>query len=144
MSVASRSMVGGVVKPLLGGTYDNTTSEVPQNYGFVVKQSGTIENVNVPGADNPTETHRWDRSFNAVAGNTYWVRFTRTAGSSTGYAGATEGAWHALSSDRYCVYDSLYVLSSSSGTYTVEIALDSGGSHIVTSGTYVAGTIQYA
>jgi hypothetical protein len=82
----------------------------------------------------------WGSPTTAGAGSSYWVKFTRTSYTPIGgpeYSTATT-AWLNLgvaqSINVYTYFDNI---NSSSGTYTIEIATDSGGANIIATRTGV-------
>ena len=82
----------------------------------------------------------WGSPTTAGAGSAYWVRFTRTSYTPIGSpenSTATTG-WENLGVARsinvYTYFDSI---NASSGTYTIQIATDSGGANIIATRTGV-------
>lgn len=139
--IAARPMVGGVVRSLRGGLVQ--VSRGSDNLGYIaVTRNGLIEF----GGDGGTFTHVvfnphfWHRSRMATIGDGYWVRFTRTAGTSTNYSGDAVGVWHQLNTQRSFGYNVPALAGLYDGTYTIEIATSSGGSPIVASS--VVGAYQ--
>lgn len=106
-----------------------------------VFSDGTVQITQGPDAASPPSptNGQWFNPTTAGIGNSYWVRFTRTAFTPgvTGTASASTG-WLALSSTRLvtvtCTDDNGNP-DSASATYTVDIASDSSGTNIVSSGT---------
>jgi hypothetical protein len=80
----------------------------------------------------------WGSPTTSGAGSNYWVRFTRTSFTPIGgpeYSTATTG-WLNLGSDQVIqVYTYFDNIDASSGTYTIQIATDSGGANIVATAT---------
>jgi hypothetical protein len=82
----------------------------------------------------------WGSPTTGGAGSSYWVRFTRTSYTPIGgpeYSTATTG-WENLGVARSInVYTFFDNIDASSGTYTIEIATDSGGANIIATRTGV-------
>lgn len=136
MFFTSETGGGSIVPSLAGGTTESIGTS-PQAASVNVLRNGTITST---GADTAFSTQYWHTSGNTTIGDAYWVRFTRVTGTSTNYAGAAVSTWHQISSTRSCGYDVPEAAGEFAGTYTIEIASDSGGSTIVStsaSGAYV-------
>jgi hypothetical protein len=118
---------GAIVPTLAGGT---TLSEgtSPQTATVSVLRNGTITS---NGDDTTFSTQYWHTSGSATIGDSYWVRFTRvTGGPPTYYIGDAVSTWHQITTTRYFGHDSPEGYDEQ-GTYTIEIASDSGGVTIV-------------
>jgi hypothetical protein len=125
-----------IITPLPGGTSSAqsvggsvTVTLTFGNDGSVIATE-TGANTWIAGPVN----HRWCASFPS---STYYVRATVTAGS---VSGGTTGAW--LSTDVNRSWSrNRSTLGASSATLLIEIATDSNGSNIITSGNYTISAI---
>jgi hypothetical protein len=124
-------------------------ASLPSNTFVFYTSSFTIEAVLVFYSNGTWETQEngslitsgnWGSPTTSGAGSNYWVRFTRTGYTPIGdpeYSTATTG-WENLGADRLIqVYTYFDNISASSGTYTIQIATDSGGANIVATRTGV-------
>src|SRR5574341_883987 len=117
---------GGIVNPLPSlGAGASFTAPGTGIASCTIQSDGFI---NCQGNQGETDAD-WFRPNEAGIGANYWVRVTATGDTPSG----TLNTWLALSSSR------VYSLSSSNGnrscTLTIQIATDSGGTNIVSSGT---------
>lgn len=124
---ASSGGGGDVIPVLPGGTVDSTGSS-PKFAIVSVLRNGTITSF---GEDLSFATQYWHTSGQASIGDGFWVRFTRVTGTASNYTGSTVGTWHQLSSTRTFGYDVPEGAGPHTGTYTIQIASDSGGTTIV-------------
>jgi hypothetical protein len=92
-----------------------------------------------------TDAGDWRTPNSPGIGGSYWVRFTRIAGSSSGYTGDTLGVWHSLSSNRMVGHSMVSIGSfqQRDGTYTAEISDNGGASTLVTHTITVAITYEF-
>jgi hypothetical protein len=117
-------------------------ASLPSNTFAYYTGSFTIEAVMIFQPDGVWETQEngspitsgnWG-SPTSLAGSNYWVRFTRTAYTPIGdpeFSTATTG-WLNLGSNQVIqVYTYFDNINASSGTYTIQIATDSGGANII-------------
>lgn len=141
------SSSGGMIVPLAGGTYYANTQGsssasaavelIFNNNGtFIISASGTGDVLVDLNPFSPI-TLNWFSPTTAGIGSSYWIRFL-VSGSPLDFG--TTGVWISLSpsfqSWSYNVNQIGLGFQSRSGTWTVQIASDSGGSNIVTTGTY--------
>lgn len=131
---------GSIVNPLPGNgsTYSSSDDISSQVYLYV--NTDGIMQVNTTSAGTTT-IGNWFTPTTTGIGNSYWVRFVlnSTSGSSTNTSWTTTTGWLQLSSQRSCfvsAFTSGPSNRSRTANYTVQIATDSGGTNIVTSGTY--------
>jgi hypothetical protein len=121
----------GIVNPLPGGTSSgaNTGGTVTVTLTFGNDGSVVATGTGVAYWNAGPVNHRWFTSFPS---STYYVRATVTAGS---VSGGTTGTW--LSTDVNRSWSrNRSALGASSATLLIEIATDSNGSNIITSGSY--------
>ncbi len=140
MTFASRFIgfgVGNVVNPLVGGTYGDLSVD-PTNCscGLRFNVDGSIDILRT-SLGNLLGAQKWFNPSGGSPGNNYWVRCTLTSGTVSGGSAAT-GSWLALSSSRLWQKTTTAV-GLVEFTATIEIATDSGGTNIVSSGSF---TIQ--
>ena len=135
--VISTGPNGSVVPSLPGGTAYSIGSS-PQYSSVSVLRNGTITSF---GLDSFFSTQYWHTSTDVTVGDGYWVRFTRITGGSTYYNGAAVNTWHQLSATRSISHDCPEGYGEE-GTYTIEIASDSGGVTIVSSSAAGAYTVD--
>jgi hypothetical protein len=111
------------------GPYGNTTS------GYaIVKTNGNVE---AYSGGSLAATQKWYDPTTSGIGSSYWVRFTVVSGNTPGGSDYNPGfgSWLALTSDRQVGFS--YVGGySRSAVIRIEIAADSGGAAIVSSGDY--------
>jgi hypothetical protein len=121
---------GGLVIPMPGGSTSDTVFDPADALATVtINRDGTLTGT---GGDFGF-SHNWYRNGGATIGDGFWVRATVTSGGLSGGSGT--GTWLQLSSSRNWQRNRTTV-GSSAGTITLEIATDSGGTNIVTSGSY--------
>jgi hypothetical protein len=122
-------------------------ASLPSNTFAFYTSSFTIEAVLIFQPDGVWETQEngspitsgnWGSPTTSGAGSNYWVRFTRTGYTPIGdpeFSTATTG-WLNLGSNQVIqVYTYFDNIDASSGTYTIQIATDSGGANIVATAT---------
>lgn len=141
------TITGGTIVPLTGGTYyantqglSNASAGIALTFNndgtFIISASG-IGDVLVDLNPLSPITLNWFSPTTAGIGSSYWIRFL-VSGSPLDFG--TTGVWISLSpsfqSWSYNVNQIGLGFQSRSGTWTVQIASDSGGSNIVTTGTY--------
>jgi hypothetical protein len=122
---------------LLGGAYLNVAYyqlSGSASCRAALGTDGTLQEKR--GAGSYTVKGNWYAPITYGVGSSYWVRFTKTAETnSPSISGSSLDTWLALSSFR-----ELIVTRSSAGscdaTFTFEISTSSGGSPIVSSGTF--------
>jgi hypothetical protein len=84
----------------------------------------------------------WASPTTDSIGNSYWIRWTRTEAELAGGESTPSSGWLAMSAaNTITVTHNVAVGGGVDSTYTLEIASDSGGSHVVASCT---GTYLYA
>jgi len=136
MSFACRPPAGGtpIVSPLPGGTSYATRIGASCTVSLFFNSDGTVSATKTAAASWNTGpvAHNWFNPTLAGAGNAYWVRATINSGSLTS---GTTGAWTSLASNQSWVVTKA-VIGVLSCNMTIEIASDSGGANIVTSGSY--------
>ncbi len=95
--------------------------------------NGTVT-IGGSGSLTASSNPNWYTPTTTGAGNSYWIRFTQNTSNGGTLGGDALNTWHALSTGRMLT---LYRSSTgfSTRTFTVQIATDSGGSNIVSSGT---------
>jgi hypothetical protein len=111
------------------GPYGNTTS------GYV--KITTTGNAEAYSGGSLAATQKWYDPTTSGIGASYWVRFTVQSGSTPNGGDYNPGlnTWLALTSDRTCGFSYLGGYDRSA-VIRVEIAADSGGTTIVSSGDY--------
>lgn len=120
---------GRVVSPLTDRNV--VASSISAEPTVTVKTDGTLYRTGISSA-----TDQWFEPTTAGIGSSYWVRFTVTAGDALSY---TPGSgWLQISEDRLIgnVRE-----GKPTSVVLIEIASDSGGSNVVTSGTFTIYTI---
>lgn len=141
------SSSGGMIVPLAGGTYYANTqgsSSASAAVGLIFNNNGTFI-ISASGTGdfsvdfNPSSplTLDWFTPTTPGIGNFYWIRFLI---SGSPLDAGTSGTWISLSpsfqSWSYNVNQIGLGSQSRSGTWTVQIASDSSGLNIVTTGIY--------
>ena len=114
---------GGIVNPLPGGTAQASGLNAPY---VIVNSDGTITLL------ANTTTQNWYTPTTTGIGTGYYVKFSKVSGDNADYNQAAD--WTEITSNFYIGYASGG--GAKSGDWTVEIASDSGGTTVVTSGTY--------
>lgn len=104
---------------------DSQADPGPATASFEFERDGDVFTQGLLGSQQLAD---WVANAHATIGDGYWIRVTLTAGDALDTG--TAGSWLQLSSDRTFGY-SQSGLGSKSGTFTIEIATDSGGSNIV-------------
>lgn len=135
----SKSAAGAIVNPLTpssGGSSNGTTSSYTD---LIVNRNGTVVvQGTIDGILTTLNSGSWYSPSSTTIGDSYWVRFTRTASSGAGSATATTG-WLQLNAARSVTVSVTQSITgearSHTATYTVEVASDSGGATIVSSRT---------
>jgi hypothetical protein len=97
--------------------------------GFYWNSDGTITGTRTA---YPSSTYYWGDPVSAGIGSEYWLRATFVSG--VRYSGSAFGVWHSLASPPYWTC-STYPGLVAELIATIELATDSGGSNIVSSGT---------
>lgn len=123
-----------VVQPLPGGLVSSLTlSPANANATLNFNSDGTVSSShNGSGLD---VSHNWHLNPAGGVGTNFWVRATVSAGTTP--TSGTVDSWLQLSSNRsWANADAVANGLSVTSTLTIEIATDSGGSNIVTSGSY--------
>jgi hypothetical protein len=129
---------GGVINPLPGGVVSTTTVGGFPSATLNVNRAGTI--TGNPDIDDTFVDRDWAMGPSATVGDAYWVRFTQVTGSTLDTGLALLAVWSQLSADRSIGYIRA-TNGTDIGTFTVEIATDSGGVNIVGTSTSGAFTI---
>lgn len=122
-----------VVQPLPGGTVQSTTitpSDASATLNF--NRAGTVTSSRA-GAGS-TVSHDWHLNPTATVGDGFWVRATLAAGTTP--TSGTIGSWTQLSATSTW-NNTRTITGNKTSTLTIELATDSGGANIVTSGTYI-------
>ncbi len=157
-SAATRTLTGVSSGPLIlpnsywgksSGFATVSLASLPSNTFAFYTSSFTIEAVLIFQPDGVWETQEngspitsgnWGSPTTSGAGSNYWVRFTRTGYTPIGdpeFSTATTG-WLNLGSNQVIqVYTYFDNIDASSGTYTIQIATDSGGANIIATRTGV-------
>lgn len=121
---------GGVVVPLPGGTCTETQFD-PTNAtaGWRFQTDGTVDTRNQASY---AAAHDWFKSSGGTPGNSYWIKSVST-GEAT--AGSANNTVLALSADQEwrIVTNAVESISSS---LAITIYSDSGGTNVVSTGTY--------
>lgn len=113
------------VNPLPGGTVTRVvTTPALATTNINVNTDGTLTGTDNAGTDF---SHAWFQPTGGSPGSSYWVRFTQVSG--TAPDSGTLNTWLALSSNRSIGYSTTNGVKI--GTFTIEIASDSGGTNIV-------------
>lgn len=124
---------GGVISPLAGATINRTVfyegEAVSITALIIFNANGTVDWTDDDGAS----TRQWFDPTTANVGASFWVRATVTAGSVSGGSGV--GTWLQLNAQRFWTRQRA-TIGASSATLSIQIATDSAGTNIVTSGTY--------
>lgn len=148
-SAPSYPAVNNPMTGLNGTTYSNSNNS-GSTINFNLNSDGTWEIVYQGNFGTPADTGNYTVTPTAGDGDSFWVRFTRTAVSSSGGGSLTSTAttgWLDLSTNQGVVIDATDTGSGEDGTsnatYTVEIATDSGGSNIVSTSTGIAFTAYW-
>lgn len=132
-------LAGGnpVVTPLAGGTStDIATSPTNAECSWRFNADGTVDLLRV-NSGNTLNQQQWYRPTGGTPGSGYWIRMTPTAG--TFNVGDLTGTWLQLNAARsWGRLRTSDAAGTDTATGTVEIATDSGGVNIVTSGSYTA------
>lgn len=103
---------------------------------------GTVSVTTSAGAHHAGDTglpSHWYNPTTPSIGNSYWVRATHVSGDVV-TAGDSVGSWLALSSNRFWGMHAANG-ASAEGTYTFEIASDSGGVTVVATGNIILTAI---
>jgi hypothetical protein len=103
--------------------------------GIRVNLDGTIDKLQGPASYTQISSATDWVIPNAQSSVAHWVRFERISGDTIDFTG-TLSTWQQLNANREINYD-VNSVSIRSGIYSVEIALDSGGTNIV------AGPVNY-
>jgi hypothetical protein len=126
---------GSIVNPLTLGSYTGTKyASAISTSSFSVLQNG---NWNVSVTDDigqEDDNGTWYSPATGTPGDSYWVRFTRNSGTS----GSTPTTgWLQINTTKTITVQAQAIGSSDyqNGSYTVQIASDSAGTTIVSSGT---------
>jgi len=106
--------------------------------GVRLNADGTVDQ-NVGGTYSQIDAVTGDWR-NGLPENGEYARFTRTLGDSSDFTG-TLGSWTAISTNPEIFYQHANNDTERDGTYTIEIATDSGGTNIVASGSYLLSAI---
>lgn len=117
---------GGVVSPLPGGAafdFAASPSSASASVSF-----GTDGSISLTGGGSQS----WFSPNVAGVGASFWVRATLNSGA---VSSGTTGSWLQLNSSRSWTCNRTGI-GAISANLTIEIALDSGGSQIVATGTY--------
>jgi hypothetical protein len=125
----------GVVVPLPGGTSQARRVGLPCTVTLTFARAGTVlatKTASATWAIGPV-SHNWHSNPTATVGDTFWIRATPTTGT---FTSGTTGSWLQMNIDNVWTV-SAPSLGSKSCTCTFEIATDSGGTNIVTSGSYI-------
>lgn len=135
-----------ITNPLTGGSATSFKVSPTNAYaGWRFNTDGTIDKMNsqTTATFNLTNNQQWFQPT-GTAPATYYIRATVASGTGPTYGRSssnptvgTIGSWEALSTERS--WYSSRTLDSSGGSYsklTIEIASDSGGTNIVTTGTF--------
>lgn len=98
---------------------------------LVVNTDGTwqLTRIGATGTPSPSGVQNWVVPSGGAPGNSHWVRATPTLGS---VSSGTVNTWLSLSSNR--TWTKAATIAEDEVTLTIEIATDSGGSNIVSSG----------
>jgi hypothetical protein len=129
---------GVIVNPLPGGTSHGISEFGAITVALTFGNDGSVV-ATATGVDYWSQgpvNHRWFTSFPS---STYYVRATVTFGS---VSGGTTGTWLSTDVNRSWSRNRSTV-GTSSATLLIEIAADSNGSNIITSGSYtISATTQ--
>lgn len=135
LAVIARATFGGVTtlptiqKPSPPGglvSFTGTEAIAPGFAAFSLQSVGTWSASNAEGS---SQDGSWYSPNASGIGANYWVRVTRTGGTSTGFSG-TLNAWLQLNVNRNWTY-STNTSTARSGTYRFEFATDAAGTNIV-------------
>lgn len=128
---------GPIVSPLAGGSLtDVAGSPTNAQCEWRFNPDGTVD-VLRPNSGNLLNQQQWYSPTGGTPGTGFWIRMTPTSG--TFNLGDTTGAWLQMNVAR--VFGRLRTSDAAGtdvATGTVEIASDSGGANIVTSGVFTA------
>lgn len=122
------NVAGSVSVSLIGGGSTSVTC--------TVRRDGTWQLTTGTGTPSisPSGSQNWVLPQNATSGDTRWIRMTVNSG--TAPTGLTAGTWTQLNTDRAVVLTA-GPASTFDANITLDIATDSGGSNIVSSGVVV-------
>jgi len=123
---------------------DRSLAEFSGGYGYITLTFNTDGTWSCVGLiSGAIASGNWASPTTASIGNSYWIRWTRTANTSTSSGSSTPSSgWLAMSAaNTITVTNDGTIAGYYDSTYTLEIAFDSGGSNIVASCT---GTYLYA
>lgn len=134
MTFAARTLgyfVNSAVVSSLGTLYAyDAPSSGPAYASITFNTDGTISYV----GDGSTGVSNWYTPTTTNVGSSYWIKFTTTSGSPwTG--GLTSGTIYALSSARTVVWQQILSGGGKTGTASVNIYADAGGTALVGTGT---------
>lgn len=130
MSGMMMAMAGGiglpqVVDPIqVFGIEDEETTPTGATCSIALTQAGLMTTTGNGSSADPT----WCVPKNSTVGNGYWARLDVTAGSSP--TGSATGSWLQLSSTRTWTWTQAGI-GSTSATFNLRIAEDSGGVSVV-------------
>lgn len=135
----SKSAAGAVVNPLTPSTGGSGFGVTSGYVDLSVLRNGTVTVAGtVDGVVSTINSGSWYSPSSTTIGDSYWVRFTRTANSGSGSATATTG-WLQLNTTRTVSVAVSQGINGEfrthSATYTIEVASDSGGATIVSTRT---------
>lgn len=123
-----------VVVPLPGGTVSSTTA-TPTNAAATLNFTSTGTVTSSRAGIGSTVSHNWHLAPGAGVGNSFWLRATVTSG--TNPTTGSINSWVQLSgTTTWQNSDTLANGLAVTSTLLIEIATDSGGSNVVTSGSY--------
>lgn len=117
-----------VVSPLLGGFAYDFDASARASYTF--NPDGSVD---VEAATNVTNSQQWFKPVQSAVGAGYWIRATKTSGTTPG--GDALATWLQLNVARQW-YLRAAPNNDFACTLTIQIATDSAGTNIVTSGGY--------
>jgi hypothetical protein len=121
---------------LTNSSFSTATSAALAVINLTLYTSGgfTLYDQDLNNLTDGAPNHQYWISGAVNPGNSYWVRFTRTASSGTGSTATTGWLW--LQADQQITVGNTY-LDTTDATYTIEISTDSSGTNIVATSTGV-------
>jgi len=121
-----------IVNPLVGGIASSFVVDPADAQAFWrFNPDGTVDRKNTGGTT--ANQQQWYRPTGGTPGTGYWIRCTVNSGTTP--TGSATGSWLQLNAARTWQHDQT-VIGTVTCTLTIEIASDSGGANIVSSGSF--------